>query len=84
VVVRQKISAGRAAFAVRNHMLIGPVGVHHENLVALQLVARRLEDQPLAVRSPISLSVLAAEGELFDVRQVLCGLRNSPQPSECN
>jgi hypothetical protein len=51
-------------------MLVPPVSIHDENLIALQLVARGLENDPLAVWRPISLGVLAAVGELPDFSQM--------------
>jgi hypothetical protein len=63
-VVGQKISAGGAALAGGNHMLVGPIAIHDEDLIALQLVARRLKNNPLPVGRPIRLGILAAIGEL--------------------
>jgi hypothetical protein len=75
LIVREKIAASGAALAGGNHVLIGAVGVHDEDLVALQLVARGLEDQPLPIRSPVRFGVLSAERQLPDVVQMRRGLR---------
>ena len=69
LVVRQKIAAGGAALARRDHVLIGAVGVHHVLLIAFPLAARGLKDQPFAVRRPVGFGVFAAIGQLTDVGQ---------------
>ena len=45
--------------------------VHHEDLVAGVGLGSGLEDEALAVRAPVGLGVLAAEGELAQVLEVL-------------
>ena len=68
--VGQKVGAGGTPLAGRDHAYVGPVGVHDEDLVALQAVAGGLENDPFAVGRKISFRVLAAEGELADVLQM--------------
>ena len=75
LIVREEIAAGGASLAGGDHMLIRSVGIHYKNLIALQLVARGLEDQALAVWSPVRLGVLTAEGELPDVVEMRWSLR---------
>jgi hypothetical protein len=75
LVVRQKISAGGAAPTGGNHVLVRSVSIHDENLIACQLVARGLKNQPLSVRRPIRLGVLSAVGELPDVAEMPGRLR---------
>ena len=70
LVVAQEIAAGGAAFAGRDQVQAGAVGIHDEHLVAGVGRARGLEDQALAVGRPIGLGVLAAESELTDVGEV--------------
>jgi hypothetical protein len=48
-------------------LLVGSVGVHDEDLVALQITAGGLEDKALAVGRPIGFGILAAVGQLPDV-----------------
>jgi hypothetical protein len=85
LVVRQKISAGGAALAGGNHVLVAPISIHDENLIALQLVARGLKNDPLAVRRPIRLGVLSAVGKLPDLPKVRACLRwqKLRQPTSC-
>jgi hypothetical protein len=66
-------------------MLVSPVSIHDENLIALQLVARGLKYDPLAVWRPIRLGVLAAVGQLPDFSQMRGGLRRQQlrQPTSC-
>jgi hypothetical protein len=75
LVVREKISAGGSALAGGNHVLVGAVAIHYENLIALQLVARGLKNDALAVRRPIRLSILTAIGELPDFAEMRRRLR---------
>ena len=56
-------------------MLVRPVPIHDEDLVALELVASRLEDDPLAVRRPVGFGVLPAIGELMDLAEMRRRLR---------
>ncbi len=69
-VVRQEISASGAALAGGDHVLVGAVAIHDEDLIARQLVARRLKNDPLSVGRPIGLGVLSAIGELPDFAQM--------------
>jgi hypothetical protein len=73
-VVLQKVRAGGAALTGGYHVLIGSVGVHDEDLIAIQLVARGLENEALAVGGPIGFGILATEGELLEILDVLRGL----------
>ena len=74
-VVRQEIPARGAALAGGDHVLVGSVAIHDEDLIALQLVARRLKNDPLSVGRPIRLRVLAAIGELPDFAEMRGRLR---------
>ena len=74
-VIRQKITAGGAALAGRDHVLDRAVAIHDEDLIALQLVARRLENDPLTIGRPIRFSVLAAVGKLADFAEMRGRLR---------
>jgi len=65
--MRKDVAARRAALAGRDHLLFGPVDVHGEDLVALQVVARRLKNQPLAIGRKISLGVRSAKRKLPDI-----------------
>ena len=56
-------------------MLVAAVDVHDEDLVALHVVAGRLENELLAVGGEIGFRVLASEGELLDIAEMLFGLR---------
>jgi hypothetical protein len=76
--VRQKVTAGGAAFAGRNHVLVRAVGVHDENLIAAELVARGLKDDLLAIRRPVRFRVFATEGQLLDPAQMSWRLRRQP------
>jgi hypothetical protein len=69
-VVRQEISASSAALAGGDHVLVGSVAIHNEDLIALQLVARRLKNDSLSVGRPICLRVLSAIGELPDFAEM--------------
>src|SRR5262249_28734544 len=96
VVMRKNITASRPALAGRNHLLVAAVRVHRENLVALQIVARGLEDDLLSIRGKISLSIRPAERELPYIAKMLfvsrlqisarvhSGRRRSPGLSEPN
>jgi len=66
-------------------MLVPSVSIHDENLIALQLVARGLKNNPLSIWRPIRLGVLAAVGELPDFSQMRCRLRRQQlrQPTSC-
>src|SRR5207248_11450355 len=68
--VGQEIAASRAAFTGRNELLIRPIRVHDEDLVALVALSSRLEDKPLAVGRPIGLRVLTAVCKLADIAEV--------------
>src|SRR5204863_7917099 len=68
--IAQKIAAGSAAFAARNQVRIGAIGVHDENLIAIVWLPRGLKDEPLPVGRPVSLGVLTAGSELADVGEV--------------
>ncbi len=70
LIVGQEIAACGAAFAGGDHVLVGAIGVHNENLVALEIAAGGLKDEALAVGRPIGFGVFAAIGELFDVGNV--------------
>src|SRR4051794_5071540 len=54
-------------------MYVRPVDVHDELLIAAATVARRLENQALAIVAEIRFRILTAEGELPDVPQVAFG-----------
>jgi hypothetical protein len=75
LVVLQKVAAGRPAFACRNHVLVRSIAIHDENLIALQLIARRLKNDALAVRRPIRLGVFASIRQLADLTQMPRRLR---------
>jgi hypothetical protein len=75
LVIGQKVSAGGSTLAGRNHVLVAPVAIHDKNLIAFQLVPRGLKDNPLPVRRPIRLGVLASVGQLPDLAQVRGRLR---------
>src|SRR5690606_6421711 len=60
--VSQEVAAGGDALAGGDHADVRAVGVHHEELVALEVVAGGLEDQFGAVGGPVGLGVLAAVG----------------------
>ena len=66
-------------------MLIPPVSIHDENLIALQLIAGGLKYDPLAVWRPIRLGILAAVGQLPDFSQMRGRLSRQPlrQPTSC-
>ena len=68
--VRIEVAARRAPVPRAHHALVRAVEIHAEDLVARHAVARRLEDDLRAVEGEVRLRVLAAEGELPDVRQV--------------
>ena len=70
LIIRQEVSAGRAALARRHHVLIRAIRVHDENLIAIQLVASRLKNDSFPVRSPVRLSILAAESYLRNVAKM--------------
>jgi hypothetical protein len=73
-VVLQKVGAGGAALAGGDHMLVGTVGVHDEDLIAIDLFARGLKDEPLAIRGPVGFGVLAAECQLLEIVEMSGGL----------
>ena len=52
---------------------------HREDLVARHALARRLEDEALAVEREVRLGVLAAEGELAHVPQARLARRGAPR-----
>ena len=58
-------------------MLIGAIGVHYEDLVASELLARGLKDEAPAVGRPIRFRVLTTEGKLRGIFEMLRGLRQS-------
>jgi len=66
-------------------VLVAPIPIHDENLIALQLVARGLKNDPLAVWRPIRLGILSAVGKLPDLSQVRRCLRwqKLRQPTSC-
>ncbi len=68
--IRQKIAAGGAALACRDQLLVRPVGIHDEDLVALVALPRGLEDETLSVRRPIRLRILASLGKLADIAKM--------------
>ncbi len=61
-----EISAGGAALARRHQVLVGSVGVHHKDLIALVGVARGLENDLGSVRRPIGFRVGSSGGQLLD------------------
>ena len=67
---RPKNSRKSSALAGRHHVLVRAVGIHDKDLVALELVARRLKNDLLAVGRPICFGVFTARGELPDVREM--------------
>ena len=69
--MRENVAASRAPLASRNHLLVGPVGIHDEDLIALQIVACRLKNQSLAVGRKIRFGVRPAKSELPNVAQML-------------
>src|SRR5206468_3941184 len=68
--VGREISTARPAFSGTDDLRIWTIAVHGENLIALDLVARGLKDDLLPVQRPVSLGVVASEGELADVAQM--------------
>src|ERR1700686_1475080 len=54
-------AASRASLAGRDHVLVAAVDVHNENLVALDVAMRRLEDEFLAIGGEVSLGILSAK-----------------------
>jgi len=56
-------------------VLVAAVDVHDEDLVALHVVAGGLENELLAVGGEVGFRILASEGELLDVAEMLFGLR---------
>jgi hypothetical protein len=64
-------------------VLVPTVSIHDEDLVAPQLVASRLKDDPLPVWRPIRFGVLSAVGKLADFAEMGRRLRqeNLPQPA---
>ena len=66
-----KVRASGAALAVRDHFRVRAVDIHRVDLIALMTRARRLEDELLAVGREIRFGVLATEGLLLDISQVL-------------
>jgi hypothetical protein len=62
-------------------VLVRTVGVHNENLVAGELVARGLENQALSVGRPVGFGVLPAKGQLLDIVEVR-GLRKQARGNE--
>ena len=68
---RRRRSSRRSSCRCRSRRACtsAPVDVHDVLLVARPAVARRLEDQPLAVAAEVRLGVLAAVRELPDVRR---------------
>ena len=69
LVVGQEVGAGSAAFAGGDHVLIGTVGVHDEDLIALKVATGGLEDETFAIGRPVCFGILAAVGELVDIGQ---------------
>src|SRR5262249_22089004 len=69
--VRGEVRAGGAPDAVGDALLVGAVQVHRVDLVELVLAPGRLEDEALPVRREVGLAVVALEGELFDLSEVL-------------
>jgi hypothetical protein len=82
LVIGQEVSAGGASLSGGDHVRIGAVRIHNEDLVALQVVSRGLKDQPLAVRRPIGLGVLPPEGQLLDIVEMRRRLREQPSGDE--
>src|SRR4051812_8119851 len=60
--IGEEVAAGSSAFSGGDHVLPGAIGVHDEDLVALQCATRRLKDQPCSTGRPISFGVLTARG----------------------
>ena len=71
VVALKKIGAGRAGRAGADHLLLAGRKVENVDLVALFVAVPGLENQLAAVGGPVGLGVLAAEGELPHVAEVL-------------
>jgi hypothetical protein len=70
LVVAGEVAAGGDAFAGRNQVLIGAIGIHDVLLIAGTAVARRLKNDALAVGRPVRFTVRAAFGELLEVRKM--------------
>src|ERR1700674_1320724 len=66
-----EIAASGTPLAGRNHVSVGAVHVHGEDLIALQIVAGGLQNQLLAVSREIGFSIRSPEGELAHISQVL-------------
>ena len=75
--MRKNIAASRAPLAGRDHLLVGAIHIHREDLIALQVVARRLKNQPLAVGGKIGLRIRPAKSKLPHIAQMLF-LRREP------
>src|SRR5207248_9642569 len=69
-VVREEIAACGAAFAGGDHVWTRSVRVHDEDLIALQIVSRGLENDPFSIGRPVGFGVLTARRELLDMVQV--------------
>jgi hypothetical protein len=68
---RKKVRTRRTPITIRDHLHVRAVDVHRVDLIATMSVARRLEDELFAVGREVGFCVLAAEGQLFDIAQVL-------------
>src|SRR5439155_15636035 len=68
--VGREISAAGAAFSGADHLQIGTIAVHGENLITLELVTRGLKDDLLAIQRPVRLRIVASKRELADVAQM--------------
>jgi hypothetical protein len=67
---REEVRTGCTAVAGRDELRVRAVDIHRVDLIAGVAFARRLKDQLLAVGGEVSLGVLAAEGQLFQVPEV--------------
>ncbi len=70
LVVLQEVGAGGTALAGGDQVLIAPVGVHDEDLIAIVGRPRGLKDQAFAIGRPIGFGILAAVRELADIGEV--------------
>src|SRR6185369_12902733 len=83
LVVTGEVAAGGDAFAGRDHVLIGAVGIHDVLLIAGTVIARRLENDALAIRRPVRLAIRATLRELNKILEMTRGLlRDQGQGSE--
>lgn len=72
----KKVRARRLPAAVRDHSETGAVDRYREDLVTLEVIASRLEDQAHPVEGETRLGVLAAEGQLANAPEMRLAFDN--------